>query len=359
MRRIEPDRARFKQIVRGAVKKELRKYISHSELIGKKGKNLVSIPIHRIEIPRFKYGAGESGGVGAGPGEKGDALGEDKGQEGAGDTPGEHILEVELTIDELADILGEELKLPKLEPKGSKNIEEEILRYRGIRRAGPDSLRHRRRTFRETLKRQLILGTYNPENPVLVPERQDVRYRSPKRITQLAANAVIIMMMDISGSMGQEQKDIVRTESFWINAWIKRHYPRTERRYIVHDVVAKEVDEQTFYTIKESGGTKISSAYELCYKIVDTQFKDFNVYPFHFSDGDNFGEDDKTSIEVLRNRLLPLSNLFCYGQVKTAGGRGQFYRALERAFGDEKNVRLSEIDDRDDIYKSIKKFFGK
>ena len=69
--------------------------------------------------------------------------------------------------------------------------------------------------------------------------------------------------MDVSGSMGEEQKEIVRIESFWINAWLKSQYEGIETRYIIHDASAKEVDEHTFFHTRESGGTMISSAYKL------------------------------------------------------------------------------------------------
>ena len=75
-------------------------------------------------------------------------------------------------------------------------------------------------------------------------------------------------MMDVSGSMTDEQKEIVRIEAFWIDTWIKAHYQGIETAYIIHDAVAQEVDEHTFYHTRESGGTKISSAYELADKII-------------------------------------------------------------------------------------------
>src|SRR5260370_40926607 len=103
--KIEKDFTRFKQIVRGKIKKELRKYITKGELLGRKGKNLVSIPLPQIQLPRFKYGTQQQGGVGQGEGEVGQPLGKD-GQPGegpgAGDSPGEHILEVDVELGELA-----------------------------------------------------------------------------------------------------------------------------------------------------------------------------------------------------------------------------------------------------------------
>src|SRR5712691_1211427 len=102
--KIERDHQRFKKIVRGKVKSNLSKYISRGEMIGKKGKDLVSIPLPQIEIPQFRYGLKGSGGVGQGPGDVGTPLGPGQGENegGAGDQPGGHILEVELTLEEMA-----------------------------------------------------------------------------------------------------------------------------------------------------------------------------------------------------------------------------------------------------------------
>ena len=91
MQRIERDRSRFRQIVRGHVKKDLRKYMSQRELIGRQGKRLVSIPLPQIELPRFRYGAKQAGGVGQGDGDPGDRIGRGDPQPGsgqAGDQPG-------------------------------------------------------------------------------------------------------------------------------------------------------------------------------------------------------------------------------------------------------------------------------
>ena len=104
--KIERDHQRFRKLVRGKVKSNLSKYISRGEMIGKKGKDLVSIPLPQIEIPQFRYGNKGSGGSGQGEGDVGQALGppQGDGKSGAGDQPGGHIQEVELTMEELASI---------------------------------------------------------------------------------------------------------------------------------------------------------------------------------------------------------------------------------------------------------------
>lgn len=357
IRRIERDRSRFRDIVRGRIKSDLRKFVSQGEMFGRKGKDLISIPLPGIELPHFRFGDNKKQGVGQGEGEPGEG-----GEGQAGDQPGEHVLEVEVTLAELAEILGEELKLPNIQPKGRSELVAPVGRYVGIRRTGPESLRHAKRTLKAALRRQIIAGTFDPNDPRLIPIRGDRHYRSWKEKHAPENSAVVIYMMDVSGSMGKEQKEIVRVEAFWINAWLKSQYKSLAIRYIVHDAAAREVDENTFFHLRESGGTKISSAYELCSRMMKDHFPaaTWNVYPFHFSDGDNWsGRDTERCIELLEQSILPGANVFCYGQVRSAYGSGQFKKDLDAKFPSDARVITSDIPDRDGILKSIKDFLGK
>jgi len=363
--KIDLDHRRFRQIIRGKIKENLRKYISQGEMIARKGKDQVAIPLPQVDIPRFKHGQRQQGGVGQGDGQPGDSLGQGEQQPGqgeAGDRPGEHLLEVEVTLDELAEILGEQLALPRIEPKGAERIVSFKDKYTGIRSTGPESLRHFRRTFKQALRRQISSGTYDPKNPSIVPIRDDRRYRSWKTIPEPQSNAVIIYMMDVSGSMGDEQKEIVRIESFWLDTWLRSQYTGIESRYIIHDAMAKEVDRDTFFRTRESGGTMISSAYKLCARMIEDEYPpdQWNIYPFHFSDGDNWSVDDTvTCVEILREKVIPASNLFCYGQVESPYGSGQFIKDLQEHFPKEEKVVTSEIKGKEAIMDSIRDFLGK
>ena len=362
--KIEQDHNRFRQIVRGKIKDNLRKYISHEELIGRKGKDLISIPVPQIDIPTFRFAPKSQGGVGQGEGDAGTPVAVDEGEDTgeAGNQPGEHILEVDITLEELAQILGEELELPRIEPKGTKRIQTEKDKYSAIHRTGPESLRHFKRTYKEALKRQITSGAYNHKNPLILPIREDKRYLSWKTKPTPECNALIVYIMDVSGSMGDEQKEIVRVETFWIDTWLRSQYKGLVTRYIVHDAAAKEVNEEMFYHIRESGGTMISSAYNFFNKIIDEEYdlEQWNIYGFHFSDGDNWsGGDTDKCIALLEKELLPKVNLFCYGQVESAYGSGEFYRELEDNLSSEENLVISKIESKDDIYSSIKEFLGK
>ncbi len=362
---IKRDHMRFKQIVKGKIKQNLKKYITQGELIGRQGKDYVSIPIPQIDLPRFKFGKRQMGGVGQGEGAPGTPLGpggdgEEAGQ--AGNASGDHSIEVEVSLQELADMLGQELELPRVQPKGSGTVYSQKYKYSGIHNVGPDSLRHVKRTYKEALKRQIMIGNYNPENPVIIPIKKDYRYRTWKSVTKPENNAVIIYMMDVSGSMGDEQKEIVRTESFWIDTWLRAQYNDIDIRYIIHDATAREVDQDTFYHTRESGGTLISSAYKLCNEIIDKEYPDseWNIYALHFSDGDNWsGEDTKLCVDLLRAELMPKCNLFCYGQVESRYGSGQFIKDLMENFKEDERLVTSKIESKEAIYRSLKEFLGK
>ncbi len=362
---ILEDHSRFKDIVRGRIKENFKKYVSHGEMIGKRENEFVKIPVPSIDIPHFRYGPKQQGGVGQGDGKQGDAVGDPSDQSGqgqAGDQPGQHVMEVEISMEELADILGEELGLPNIQPKGSKKLDATKTKYSGLAPVGPEGLRHFKSSYKRALQRSISMGTYDPKNPVVVPIRNDFRYRSFKQVVQPQTSAVVIYMMDVSGSMGEEQKEIVRLESFWINTWLKRHYKGLETRFIIHDAAAKEVDEKTFFSTSESGGTLISSAYKLCQQLIEEEYSpaEWNIYPFHFSDGDNWsGEDTRLCIRMLKEFFIPRVNMFGYGQVESKYGSGQFLKDLEKEFTNDQTLIMSRIENRDKIIQSIKDFLGK
>ena len=364
--KIEQDHARFREIVRGRIRRDLRKHMANGELLGKQGDQVVRIPLPRIDIPRLRHGSEQQGGVGQGDGDPGDPAGAQPGdgnQPGkAGQAEGGKELELEVSIDELAEIMAQELELPRIEPRGSKQIKTVTTRYTGLRQTGPESLRNFKRTYKTALRRMIGSGEYNPHDPIVIPRREDRRYRSYRTDEQPVANAVIIYMMDVSGSMGDEQKEIVRIESFWIDTWLRTQYKGLESRYIIHDATAREVDRDTFFHTRESGGTMISSAYRRCVEIIDADYPDseWNIYPFHFSDGDNWSVDDTVQcMHLLRDRILPRVNLFGYGQVESPYGSGQFIKDLQHHFATSDRVVLSEIASRERIYDSIRDFLGK
>jgi uncharacterized sporulation protein YeaH/YhbH (DUF444 family) len=298
-----------------------------------------------------------------GEGGEGQSVG-GKGQ--GGEDEGQHLLEVDVSLEELADILAEELRLPRIKPRGQHRITTIKDKYTGIRPVGPASLRHFKRTYREALKRQIALGAYDPHNPVIVPIKNDLRFRTWNEVKKPQSNAAIIYMMDVSGSMADEQKELVRLEAFWIDTWLRRNYEGIESRYIVHDVRAAEVDKKTFFSVKEDGGTKISSAYQCAKELLNAHYdpNDWNIYLFHFSDGDNSSDaDNRLCVKIIQEQLLPIANMFGYCQVTSSYGSGSFLGVLNEAFPggapDESGPRLitSRVNGREDLYESLRTLF--
>ncbi|MFO0860468.1 MAG: DUF444 family protein [Phycisphaerales bacterium] len=210
--KIEQDHQRFRQIVQGKIRRDLRKFLSRGELIGREGKRFVSIPVHDIDIPTFRYGD-NSGGVGMGEGQEGQSVGGSNGQ--GGEQEGRHILEVDVTMEELADILSEELKLPRIKPRGEHRITSVRDKYSGIRPVGPAG---RCVTLRgpiasaqaPDLDGHLRRGQPRGDHP----DPQRPAFPEPERGQEAPEQVLIVYMMDVSGSMGDEQKELVRLEAF-------------------------------------------------------------------------------------------------------------------------------------------------
>ena len=345
---VHPDYPRFKKIISGIVKKDLKRFINYGDLTFKKGKDAIKIPIRNIDIPHFRYSLGDEG-IG---------QGEDDGGEQAGKDPGEHYFEVEVSLDEIADIIMEELELPNIEPKGNEQTSKEKYKYTDISRTGPDSLRSFKRTFREALKRQLTSGEYNPDDPVISPIKKDTRYKSRKVFESPDINAVLFYVLDVSGSMYPNMQ-IARRIARVTEILLKHTYKDLKLEYIVHDTEAKRVyNEEDFYRIDSSGGTFFSTAYELCSKVINEQYNpaDWNIYVAQFTDGCPFDADE--GISSLKEKLLPNLNAFFYTQI---GDKIHFfYEILEKEFGEDHNVvKIAGINDGKEVYDAIKKLFSK
>jgi uncharacterized sporulation protein YeaH/YhbH (DUF444 family) len=361
---IDNDYHRFKKIVDGKLRENLKRFVQKGERIVKKGRDSFVVPMPNIDIPRFKFGSGD--GVGQGNGKEGDKIGQGQPGEGqpgqgeVGDGEGAKELEAEFSAKELASILGDELELPKIEPKGENQIAKKIFRYNTLGINGPQSLKHMKKTFFNSIKRQMALGQYDPKNPTFLPNKADFRYRSYTVDYEYDASATVFYIMDVSGSMGDEQKERVRTLSFWMNIWLKSNYKNINMRYIIHDSTAKEVDEKRFFSTRESGGTLISSSYELVKDIIEQEKIMDNIYIFQCSDGDNWTPDDNHKcVDMLKNYFLKTVNMFGYAQVTSRYGSGEYFKILDQTLGKEEDLILAKIDNNEDILDSIKTFLGK
>jgi len=370
-KRIRKDLERYKRIVRGEIRKNLKQLIESGEIVGQKGRDIVKIPLKSIRIPEFRYGRREQGGVGAGPGEIGQPIQVDERGEGPprpGRGSGGHVPEVEIELQELAEILGEELRLPRIQPKGLRRTSRSGEEYQDVSLVGPETLLRKRQAFRAALLRQLLLEECDDrpregQSCIVSPIREDKRYLYAAPQSRPEAAAVVVFMRDASGSMTGEKTEIIRQENYWIDLWLRGNYQQLERVYILHDYEAQEVSEEQFYNLSTGGGTRISAAYQLCDKILERRFPvaDWNIYPIHFSDGENWiGDTENNCVPLLKEKLLPKSNIFCYGQV-TLGRRspGMHLVKLQELLSGDDRLITSIIAERSDILTSIKDFLGK
>jgi uncharacterized sporulation protein YeaH/YhbH (DUF444 family) len=379
-RRIQEDHKEFRDVVAGNVDAQVKKFIKNGKLVGwrpKGGKFVINLP--RIDLPDFRYGR-DSKGWARGEGKEGDVVGKDpkkgKGKKGeAGTDPGD-TMPVGIDLKFILDAMKDELELPNLQPKSESNIYEERFVYNGIRKTGPESLRHNRRTMKQAMLRMIQTGEYSDKNPVIVPIQEDKRYKSWNVKKYPKSNAAIFFARDWSGSMDDRKCEIVMNTCFWIDQWIRQFYKRTESIYIGHDTEAKEIDQENFYKQRYGGGTMCSSAFTLIKEKMEFSFspKEWNIYVFYFSDGENYDSDNAKAVDLLKD-LQKDANLFGYGQILSWAEDTSLLHKIKEEFGDKENVRWYDYkrggeedhpdsnhgtgDNSSPEFEIIKKFLGK
>lgn len=377
---IDGDFDRYEKKLRNRAEEELKGFrVRPNDMIARRGDQIVSIPVPQITIPEFHRGSNRGGGVGAGEGEIGQPIGktgnEEEGQGESGDQPGNHIREeyVRMSRADIGRLLMENLKLPNLQPKGNDNIKQTDIKWTEIARKGK-GIDFYRTLFNAIERNGSAVG---PEFKLedLSVEDSDVRFNSWKITEKPHASAVIIYIMDVSGSMTDEAKDRVRAAAWYLSTIIQTQFgiARAEIRgetfrnedfgsgieeaFIVHDAKANEVGEEEFYTTRESGGTRISTGLEKAKEIIQKRYPPAsnNIYIFQFSDGDNWGEDNSKALELLEE-FSTYTNAYGYIQIDTQAGSGDFIKEVRNKFGGDHNiVRIAELgrDDDDDEYKDM------
>lgn len=317
-KRIQEDHKRFRGVVSGHTRRELKRLIKTGTIVRlrpKGGKITISVP--RIDLPHFLHGDNGEG-VGRGEGKEGDIIDRDpqKGQgSGAGQGEGEGI-HIQVDMEDVLKFMEEELKLPHMKPKPNETFQEIRVKYNDISRVGLNSLRHTRRTMKEALKRLAMTGKLDKLEKVagadipmkvVTPIKADFRYRQYTEEKIPSANAVIFFARDCSASMDDFRCDIVSDMAWWMECWIKKFYKQVDRCYYVHDTRAQEVTEEEFYTYRFGGGTQCSSAFEIISQQLENRYppEKYNIYVFYFTDGDNWPGDNEKMSEIIQNKLGP------------------------------------------------------
>jgi uncharacterized protein len=357
------DQARHKEKVKEAIKGSLADIVSEQSIITSDGKKVVRVPIRTLEQYKFRYDPNDPRGVGQGEGDSkvGDVLERYGKQDGAGngpqagDQPGVDFYEAEITIDELAGMIFADLELPNLEEKRQRELEAETVRYTDIRKSGPFANLDKRRTIRENLKRNALAGRSGFGGI----KTDDLRFKTWERDIKRESNAVVFAMMDVSGSMGAFEKYVSRAFYYWMVRFLRTRYDNVQIVFIAHHTEAREVTEEEFFTRGESGGTKASSAYQLALELLETRFRpdDWNIYPFHFSDGDNWPSDNERCLH-LTSKLVEQCNVFGYGEIRQ--GRFVHQSTLMQTFDRLNSTKYIPVTiaDKADVYPALKHFFG-
>lgn len=359
------DRNRHKELVKNKIRDGIADIIAEEAIIGKNKNKVVKVPIKGIKEYRFVFGSNKKGvGQGTGKEERGQVIDEQndgKGKPGsgeAGNQPGEDMYETEITLEEAINMMFEDLELPKLESKKFFETETETLRkLLGYKKKGIRVRLSKRKTIRNKLKRKMSSKNILPEGQYFPFHNNDLIYKRTVTDIKEHSNAVIICIMDTSGSMDQVKKYLARSFYFLLYQFINTRYRNTEIVFISHHTEAQEVSESDFFHKVESGGTCISSGYKKALEVIETRYNPalWNVYAFHCSDGDNFSEDNKAAVESAK-QLSEICNLFGYGEIKPDHGFSWSGMIDEFAQIKADNFICLQIRRKEDVWPAFKKF---
>lgn len=358
------DQTRHKEKVEEVIKQQLGDLIVDESIILTDGKKTTKIPMRSLEEFHFKYDFNKKNHTGQGtkkmiPGEiigRELAKGKGSGGSGAGEEPGEDIYEAEVTYEDLANILFEELKLPNLDDKKRPLIAHDHPEFNDIRKKGLMANVDKKRTLLESIKRQAFSQKQIKDSRLrITPE--DLRFKTWETRPNFETNAVILAMMDTSGSMGQFEKYIARSFYFWMVRFLRLKYENVEIRFLAHHTEAKEVTEEEFFTRGESGGTRCSSVYQFALNLIEREYPPahYNIYPVHFTDGDNIGSDNSRSLSLMK-QLVEVSQVVGYGEILRTHYSSTLMSTLKRIT--DPKLRLVTIRDRNEVYVALKKVFS-
>jgi sporulation protein YhbH len=396
------DRQRHREKVRQAIKDNIADIIAEESIIGKSRDKIIKVPIRGVKEYKFVYGENTPGvGQGKGQTQPGDVVGssgDDQGQgsDQAGDKPGEDYYETDVTLEELIDIVFEDLELPFWERKRLRVVESlRRFKRKGFRRKGIRPRLDKKRSAKARVRRkhatvgprrrQIITPGQDSAAPIqdgMVPavdealfrqhgmdeageerfpfHEDDLKYRHLTEDVKTESNAVVICIMDTSGSMDTVKKYLARSFYFLLYQFVSMRYENTELVFIAHHTEAEEVNEDEFFHKGESGGTFVSSGYLKALEIIDKRYHPaiWNIYAFHCSDGDNFPSDNDAAIEAAR-QLCQVCNLFGYGEIKPVGSysfSGTLFQLFRAIVAD--NFVMVKIERKEDLWRAFRQLIS-
>ena len=363
------DRLRHRQKVREAIRQNIADIIAEEPIIGKDRDRIIKVPIRGIREYRFVYGENvPTVGQGGENSQPGQVVGRGQGEQGnqqAGDQPGVDYYETDVTLEELIDIMFEDLELPDLERKHLRELEvEDQLRRKGYRRKGIRVRLNKRRTAIARVKRKLATQRDQEERPQsdrFPFHNDDLTYHHTVSEIRRESNAVVICIMDTSGSMDSMKKYLARSFFFLLYQFLCTRYQNVEIVFVAHHTEAHEVTEEEFFHKGESGGTFISAGYVKALEIIQERYHPslWNVYVFHCSDGDNFESDNQAALRAAQE-ITEVANLFGYGEIKPLGA-GYYGSSMIQFFAQiaMDNFQTVQIQRKEDVWPSLKTFLSK
>jgi len=344
--------ARHKRKVADALKADASDLLVTEDIVTSDGGRTVQVRVRLLEIPRFVYDYHDFVQVGIGDAPPDEVVGDENPQEGpggkgAGESGGRGYT-VEMSMDDLIELLMDAWGLPNLEPKKRSEIVTEDYQLTDISRKGPASRIHKKRTLKNAIKRAIAQGGE------VVVHNDDLRYRSPKTTYSASSNAAIVLVRDRSGSMGTFEMKVSRMMSVWLVQFLRRRYQQVALRFVLHDHAAEEVDEHTFYHVTAGGGTQIAEAYRFAQQILtDYPDAEWSRYVTHFSDGDDW--DHATSVEEIK-QMLPSLAAFFYCEIGEGEDENSDVWMAQNELEDSPNFVRYAISEESDVPDALKAF---
>ena len=398
---------------RAAVARATRNAVSEGAIRGAGRDQAVTIPSDSLHEPSFHtvFSSGQRQFVLSGNKEfsTGDRLarprggsGQGGGQgDGQGGGEGEDGFRFVLTRDEFLDLFFEDLELPDLVKNQIVATETAAPVRAGIAVDGSPSQIDMGRTMRQSMARRIGLRRPKPpevlelerevfaleqsgRDPARLAELQealehamrrlarvpwidpvDLRYRRYTMTPKPSARAVMFCLMDVSGSMSEQMKDLAKRFFLLLHVFLERRYKRVEIVFIRHTEVAEEVDEQTFFTDPRSGGTVVSTALAEMIRIQKARFsKDsWNIYAAQASDGDSSSGDTHKAVAMLEEDILPLVQHFAYIEVAASAalirGATDLWRGYEPLSQRAPRLAMRRVSDKGEIFPVFRDLFGR
>ena len=361
------DRRRHRQLVEKSIKENLGDILSEESIIGEGKNKKFKIPIRGIKEYQFIYGKNSKGvATGIGEEKRGEKIASGKpksgnGKDRAGNEEGEDIYETEITLEEILDYIVEDLDLPNLDRKKYSDILVEASgKKRGYQKYGINPRLAKKKTVMSKIarkqgrKRALKEAGLEEEIERFPFKEEDLRYYKVKKKPKRESNAVMIFIMDVSGSMDNSKKYLARSFFFVLSKFLRKKYNNIAFEFVSHTTVAKHVDEDEFFHKAESGGTYISSGLNMALEIIKVKYPPsmWNIYPVYASDGDNWSEDNENAIKAVKE-LCKVSNMFGYAELLPSTYSTTMYFKFTKEV-EEKNFTPVIVREKKDLWSALK-----